>query len=105
MDTWRRTKAFGRVTLVVLAVVAGLAIAFVDSSPGWDSTGITAGALVSGAGGAAFLGRDRPWLWALLIGLPTPVVEISGGASTGSLLALVFAGIGAAIGWTLARAR
>ncbi|MGZ8514691.1 MAG: hypothetical protein ACXWXA_06565 [Candidatus Limnocylindrales bacterium] len=42
-------------------------------------------------------------MWAWLVGLPTPVIEIAGDGQTGSLLALVFAGIGAALGWTLAR--
>ena len=34
---------------IVLAVAAGLAIAAADSSPGWDSTGITAGLLLVAA--------------------------------------------------------
>jgi hypothetical protein len=42
-------------------------------------------------------------LWALLVGLPTPAIEIASLGATGALLALVFAGIGAAIGWALAR--
>ena len=75
-----------------------------DNSPGWDSTGITAGALLLAAAGGAFLGRNRPWLWALLIGLPTPAIEILGRGLTGSLLALAFASAGASIGWALARA-
>jgi hypothetical protein len=96
-----------RSRLAVIAAIAllfGLLIAAADSSPGWDSTGITAGALLLGAGLTAFLGRARPWLWALLVGLPTPIVEIAGVGATGSLVALVFAGVGASIGWTLARA-
>jgi hypothetical protein len=105
MAAWHRTTSFGTLALISLALGAGLAIAFADSSPGWDSTGITAGALLLGAGAAAFRACDRPWLWALLLGLPTPVIEIGGGGSAGSLLALVFAGIGATTGWALARAR
>ena len=101
----RLVRPYGSATLMALALAIGIAIALVDNSPGWDSTGITAGALFLGAGVAAFQGRHRPWLWALLVGLPTPVIEIAGGASTGSLLALVFAGLGAAIGWSAARAR
>ena len=89
--------------IAALALLLGLLIAAADSSPGWDSTGITAGALLLGAGMMAFLGRDRPWLWALLVGLPTPIIEIAGPGTSGSLLALVFAGVGAAIGWALAR--
>ena len=86
------------------ALVVGLLIAFADSSPGWDSTGITAGALLLASGATAYLGQTRPWLWALVVGLPTPLIEMTGSGSTGSLLALVFASAGAAIGWALARA-
>ena len=93
-----------RIVLAAFALGAGLAIAFVDASPGWDSTGITAGAVLVAAGITAFVGRDRPWLWALLIGLPTPVIEIVGSGLTGSLLGLVLAAMGATIGWALRRA-
>jgi hypothetical protein len=89
---------------MALALALGLLIALADSSPGWDSTAITAGALLLAAATAAFLGRRRPWLWALLVGLPTPLIEIGSGESTGSLAALVFAAIGSAAGWVLARA-
>jgi hypothetical protein len=89
--------------LVVVALVAGIAIAIVDSSPGWDSTGITAGLLVIAAAVTAGIAPTRPWLWALLVGLPTPIVEIVRFGSVGSLLALAFAVVGAAIGWAVAR--
>jgi hypothetical protein len=99
---WSRPVGTG--VLVALALALGLMIAFADSSPGWDSTGITAGGLLLAGGTAAFQGRHRPWLWALLVGLPTPAIEIGPGGSTGSLLALAFASAGAVIGWALARA-
>ena len=105
MAAQRQTRPAARIALAALAFGAGLAIALVDASPGWDSSGITAGTLLLAAAMAAFAGRDQPWLWALLIGLPTPIIEISGGGLTGSLLALAFAAPGAAIGWALARAR
>lgn len=89
--------------LVVIGLAAGIAIALVDSSPGWDSTGITAGLLVIAAAVTAGIARHRPWLWALLVGLPTPIVEIARFGSVGSLLALAFAAVGAAIGWSVAR--
>ena len=55
---------------------------------------------------AAFAGvaRDRPWLWALLVGLPTPILDIIRTGNTGSILALGFAAAGAAIGWAVRRA-
>jgi hypothetical protein len=88
----------------VVAVAAGIGVALVDSSPGWDSTGITAGLLLLGAAAAALIGRDRPWLWALLVGLPTPILETVRDGNAGSWLALVFAAGGASIGWAVARA-
>jgi hypothetical protein len=88
----------------VVSLAAGIGIALIDSSPGWDSTGITAGLLLIGAGAAAAIGRERPWLWALLVGLPTPVFETVRGGNTGSWLALIFAAVGAPIGWAVGRA-
>ncbi len=88
----------------VVAAAAGIGIALVDSSPGWDSTGITAGLLLIGAGVAAAIGRDRPWLWAVIVGLPTPILETLRDGNLGSWLALIFAAGGAALGWAIARA-
>lgn len=94
----------GRDTIaLVVAAFGGLAIAWIDASPGWDDTGITAGLLlIAAAAGAAISGR-RPWLWALLVGLPTPLVEMSRGGDPAALAALVFAAIGAAMGYSVAR--
>jgi hypothetical protein len=86
-----------------LAVVGGLAIAYMDSRPGYDDTGVTAILLISVAAIAAAIGGTRPWLWATLVGAWTPIIEISSGGSTGSLLALAFAGAGAAVGYLAAR--
>jgi hypothetical protein len=90
--------------LGALALGAGIVIGLVDSSPGWDSTGITAGALFLAAALVAGAARDRPWLWALLVGLPTPILDIARTGNTGSVLALGFAGAGAAVGWAVRRA-
>jgi hypothetical protein len=104
MAARRQTRSFRTRTLAVLALAAGILIALVDRGPGWDSTGITAGALLLAAGSAAFEAGDRLWLWALLVGLPTPVIETIGSRNAGSILAMGFATAGAAIGWTLRRA-
>jgi hypothetical protein len=100
----RSTASRRYATAFVVAVAAGIAIALIDSSPGWDSNGITAGLLLLGAGAAAAIGRDRPWLWALLVGLPTPILENIRDGNAGSWLALVFAAGGAAIGWAITHA-
>ena len=89
--------------LMGLAVVSGLAIGFVDSRPGWDDTGITAGLLILAAGAAAIVSGRRPWLWALLVGAGTPLLEIPTGGSLASLAALVLAAVGALAGWLVSR--
>ena len=85
-----------RLGLAALALAAGVAIGLADSSPGWDSTGLTAGALFLSAAAFAGVARDRPWLWALLVGLPTPILDIVRTGNSGSILALGFAAAGAA---------
>jgi hypothetical protein len=74
-----------------------------DSRPGYDDTGVTAVLLISVAAVAAAIGGARPWLWAILVGAWTPIIEIGSGGSTGSLFAMVFAGLGAAVGFLARR--
>lgn len=62
--------------LLAVAVLMGLLIAFVDSRPAWDDTGITVGALLLSSGLLTLLGYRRPWLIALAIGLWTPLYEM-----------------------------
>ncbi len=61
---------------LAVAVLMGLSIAFIDSRPTWDDTGITVGALLLGSGLLTLLGYRRPWLIALAIGLWMPLYEI-----------------------------
>jgi hypothetical protein len=82
--------------------VIGLLIAAVDSSPGWDDTGVTV-AMILGAG--AVLGGIMPEhaaLTAVGIGIWVPAFEIRTSRNFGSLLALgaAFAG---AYGGTMMR--
>ena len=94
-----RMRAGWRMALVL---GAGIAIAWIDTRPNWDDTGITAlGILVLAASGS-LLGV-APWLSALLAAGPIVVTEISGGQDV--LAALLFALAGAcagslARGWT-----
>ncbi|CAN5200983.1 hypothetical protein BH18CHL2_BH18CHL2_10040 [soil metagenome] len=89
----------------MLAVAAGVFIAFIDSRPTWDDTGVTAGlAIIAAAGSLALSGR-RPWLWALLVGLWTPLYEIVMTQQYASLAVLLVAAVGAAIGYAIANAR
>ena len=90
-----------------IALIVGLAAAAVDARPGFDDTGVLAFGIAIGAALAAVASRGRSvpalGLLALAAGLPVPVIEIGAGGSAASLVALVFAAIGAAIGGALTR--
>jgi hypothetical protein len=89
--------------LIALATASGVVVAWIDSRPGWDDTGITAALLVLAAAAVTAVSGRRPWLWALLVGAWTPAVEITAGGSAASLIAIGFAAVGAMGGWLLAR--
>jgi len=83
-----------------LVVLAGLAIARMDTRSHWDDTGMTAAALAVAAGLGAAAGV-RPWLAAVLAGLPLVVAEWSGSGTI--LLVFLFPLAGALGGWFLRR--
>ena len=93
----------GDLILVPVAAVLGLGIAWLDSRPGNDATGVTVVLLLSGALAVAAASGRRPWLWAVLLGIWTPLAEVGGPSGAASLAALVVAAIGAAIGYLVAR--
>ncbi len=88
---------------LLLAIGSGVAIAVLDSRPGWDDTGITAVLLMLASFVSAALSGRRPWLWALLVGAWVPLVEIPGTGQPSSVGALLFAAIGALAGYGVAR--
>jgi len=89
-----------RILLAVALIVGGL-LAYVDSSPAWDDTGVMAGVIFLTAGVLGFLGPQRPWLWALALGLWIPLLGIVQEQNYGSLVALVMAFAGAYAGMAM----
>ena len=89
--------------LLGISIALGLTIAYVDSRPTWDDTGITALALFLSSGLLGAFGPDRPWLWALGVGLWIPIYAVASSRNYGSLLALVPAFAGAYAGMGLRR--
>ncbi len=85
----------------LLALAAGLLIAYVDSQPHWDDTGITVFALLAASGLLGLLARRRPWLIALAVGLPIPLRAILVGGNYAMLITLLFPFVGAYAGWGL----
>jgi hypothetical protein len=84
--------------LLVVGLALGFLIAWVDSRPNWDDTGITAGALFAGA---ALLGALQPagaWRWALAVGFWIPARGIALHGNYGLLLVLLFPLAGAYAG-------
>jgi hypothetical protein len=94
--------------LLGAAVAVGLAIAWVDSRPKWDDTGITAGMLLLTAGVLGLMGPRRPWLWALGIGVWIPLHQLvqapTMGNALGGLVILAFPMAGAYAGMAVRRA-
>ena len=59
--------------LLVVALVLGLLIAWLDNRPHWDDTGITAALLLGSAGLMGLIAPRRPWLMGLAVGLWVPL--------------------------------
>ena len=93
----------GQLALLGVAILVGIAIGVVDTSPGWDSTGMTAVSLALAAGVVAGLGQSRPWLWALAVGVPMVAVEMAATGDPTMVVILGFPAVGAAIGWAVRR--
>lgn len=78
-----------------VALVLGLLIALVDSSPGWDDTGITATAVFGSCGVLGAVHPVQAWQWALAVGLWIPALGIALQGNYGSWAALAVALAGA----------
>ncbi len=93
-------------SLLVAAVAVGLAIAYVDSRPGWDDAGITAFSMLLAAGLFGLIAPRRAWLWALAVGIWVPAYAIARADSPRAfamLLVLVFPFAGAYAGFAVRR--
>ena len=90
--------------LAVAAIAVGVVIAYIDSRPAWDDTGVTAGAILIAAFVFAFVAGRRPWLWAVLVGAWVPALGIVLRGDPATLLAFAFALVGAYAGHGLRRA-
>ena len=87
--------------LLLVAILCGVFLAYVDSSPGWDDTGITAGSLLISAGLITLLGHPRPWLIGLAVGLWIPLLYIYQSQAFSMLFVLIIPLIGAYVGWAV----
>ena len=89
------------ITLLVLSIATGLLLAYIDSRPGWDDTGIMAGMIVLSSALFGFLYPSKPWIWALAISgwIPLHAILVTGDVKMLLVTLFGFAGsyLGAAV--------
>ncbi len=83
------------------SVLLGLLIAYIDSRPTWDDTGITVMALLAGGVLIGLLSGRRPWLFALAFGIWIPLWNIYKTHSLNLLPVLIFPVAAVYAGWAL----
>ena len=86
----------------MIALLAGCALAWIDTRPNWDDTGVMAGLLFVAATVVALLGLPW-WIAALLVAGPLIGVELRA-LGVGLLLPLGLAALGSLLGRSLHRA-
>jgi hypothetical protein len=85
-----------RVLALIWSAVAGLALALLDSSPGFDATGITAVGLLATGAVAAVIDGSGALRFAVLYALvPAAWIFLLGRTTAAGAGALLFAAIGA----------
>jgi hypothetical protein len=87
--------------VAAFALVVGAGVAWIDTRPTWDDSGITGGLLLLTTGFAAAAGV-RWWAAALLVAGPILVAEFSS-AGWGILVVLAFTVAGSLVGALLRR--
>ena len=87
--------------LLILAVICGLFLTYVDARPNWDDTGIIAGGLLISAGLITLLGHPRPWLIAFAVGLWIPLRYIYMNHDLTMVFVLLFPLVSAYAGWAI----
>ncbi|HWR99677.1 MAG TPA: hypothetical protein VN249_03630 [Prolixibacteraceae bacterium] len=86
------------IIFLFLSVLAGILLAWMDSRPGWDDTGITSGLIVIFAALFGYLQPDRPWIWALTVSSWIPLYAIFLAGNYANLLVILFGFAGAYLG-------
>lgn len=84
--------------MLVAATVLGMAIAWVDSSPGWDDAGITAVSLILVSLTFGYLRPSRAWLFGIVVGVWIPIFNFIINHNFNSLPVILIAFAAAYIG-------
>jgi hypothetical protein len=100
-SAFQERKAPMQKILLVLGLLSGLFLAYLDALPHWDDTGLLVGGLLLAGGLLALLGYRRPWLLALAIGIWIPLHDIFLSHDPRMLFVLLFPFFGAYAGWAV----
>jgi hypothetical protein len=88
----------GQAILLAVGVAVGLGLAYLDSLPNWDDSGILAAGMLIASGLLTLAGGRPAWLVALSIGIWIPARAILGGGDPLIAAVLVFAFLGSYAG-------
>ena len=86
------------IVVLILSTIAGLAIAWIDSRPNWDDTGISVFMVLCAATLFGYFSPQKPWLIALAVSIWIPLYCIVLSNNLGSMIALIPGFIGAYFG-------
>ena len=101
-------KQRGRqVRVLTFATFAGLALGLLDSSPGFDATGITAVALIAAGVASTLIDGSGALGWATLYALllVAPIIALESAATPAAVVAIAFPLIGSIAAAVLLRLR
>ena len=87
------------VPAVILSIVLGITIAWIDSSPNWDDTGISVFMVLVASFLCGYLAGEKPWLIALLVSIWIPFLSLITTHNYSSFLALAPGFVGAFAGY------
>ncbi|HEY7567300.1 MAG TPA: hypothetical protein VH762_06995 [Gemmatimonadaceae bacterium] len=90
--------------VVLLALVVGVAIAYVDSRATWDDAGVTAAALFITSAVLAAVSPRAAWLIGFVVGLPVLALNVVLHGNFGAVMGIVVSLVGAVIGHFIGRA-
>ncbi len=88
---------------LILSILTGFIITWVDSRTNWDDTGVSVMMILSASLIFGYFSSQKPWLTALAISVWIPLFGIVTTGNFGSLLALLPGFAGAYLGFILKR--
>jgi len=90
--------------IVLLAVLIGCVIAYVDSRVTWDDAGVTAGALFIASAVLSAVSPRAAWLIGIVVGLPVLAFNLVLHGNFGAVIGLVVSLVGAGVGFWIGKA-